>query len=114
MALLGTSEFDVSQVDVSSIRLVGVEPLLRGGGPKIEDITAPTANGDDCGCIRTGPDGIADLMMHFSGLEIAAAIPPGEPGDQLVLTLTGALVDGTPFEGRDCIVFVGPKADASP
>lgn len=110
VALLGTSEFDVAQVDVSSVRLEGIEPLSRGGGPRSVDVAGPTINGDDCGCMGAGPDGTIDLMMHFSRLEIAAVIPPGKPGDELVLTLSGKLLDGSMFEARDCIVFVGPSA----
>jgi len=50
--------------------------------------------------------------MKFGSLEIAAAILTNEPpmlGDRMMLTMTGRLTDGTPFEANDCVVFVGEK-----
>jgi hypothetical protein len=51
--------------------------------------------------------------MKFPAQEIAAAVPMGGRGEERVLTLTGELLDGTPFEATDCVVFVGPPGEGA-
>jgi len=100
-AIVGSESFDVTDIDVSTLRLEGVEPLRSS----LEDVTAP-ANGDgDCPCTAADPDGIIDLTLKFSRQEIAAAIGPRADGDVVTLTITGALLDGTPFEASDCVTI---------
>ena len=111
VAVLGSQTFDVSQIDVSTLRLEGVQPLMLGGGPKLEDVAAVLADNSDCACMDDGPDGFIDLKMKFLGQEIAAAVPMRARGEERVLTLTGELLDGTWFEATDCVVFVGPRDD---
>ena len=107
VALLGDAGFDVNDVDVTTLALEGVAPLDQGGGPKVDDVATPVGDNANCNCAEDGPDGFDDLKMKFSAQQIAAAIPQGQPGDDLMLTLTGELLDGTPFEAKDCIHFVG-------
>ena len=45
--------------------------------------------------------------MEFPTAEIMAVVTFGSPGEQTALTLTGALLDGRPFEAIDCVVFAG-------
>lgn len=54
-----------------------------------------------------GGDGITDLLALFHARDLADAIEPGVSGEERILTLTGSLNDGTPFEATDCIVFTG-------
>jgi hypothetical protein len=108
VVIIGTERFDVNDVDISTIRLEGVEPLSQGGGPSVADVGAPVDDRQDaCDCTEVGPDGIADLQMKFSGTDIALAIGPGMHGEERLLTMTFNLLDGAPFEIRDCIRFVG-------
>ena len=100
VAVLGTGNFDVTTIDVSSLRLEGVAPIRYG----YEDVSAPYA-GDLCGCNGSGPDGFPDLTLKFSTQEIMDAIGRSPSGDR-VLTLTGTLLDGTPIAGQDCAVIL--------
>ena len=84
---------------------------MLGGGPKLEDIATALDETSDCECTNDGPDGFIDLTMKFLGQEIAAAVPMGARGEERVLTLAGELLDGTPFEATDCVVFVGPPGE---
>ena len=101
VAILGSETFDASQIDVESLELEGV-PAIRA---ELDDVAAPFA-GDLCGCTVSGPDGYVDLTLKFDNQEIFDAIGPTDGGDR-VLTLSGTLLDGTPFQGQDCVVFVG-------
>lgn len=103
VAVLGNDDFDISTIDVASIRLAGVAPIRSS----LEDVATPVIDASECECTEEGPDGHADLTLKFKTQQIVNSL--GEPGDgeTLVLTLTGVLTDGTPIEGTDCIVVVG-------
>jgi hypothetical protein len=101
VAVLGTGDFDVNEIDIASLQLEGVGPIMSG----YEDVSQPFG-GDLCGCTAAGPDGYADLTLKFRAREIIDAIGALPTGDR-VLTLTGVLLDGTPFEGQDCVVIIG-------
>ena len=101
VAILGTEDFDVNDIDINSLRLEGVAPIRSG----YDDVAGPFA-GDLCGCTEAGPDGFLDLDLKFSTPEVIDALLPLTRGDR-VLTLTGTLLDGTEFEGQDCVMLVG-------
>ncbi len=112
VAILGSEEFDVRDVDLATVRLDGVEPEAKGWG--YEDVSSP-AGGDQCDCEGTAPDGYEDLVLKFNKQQVAAALLRyGLPqaGDEAVLALSGSLMEGTAFEAADCVVFVGPKPGA--
>ena len=102
VAIAGTQCFDVGQVDVTTLRLEGVAPLRES----YEDVTRP-AGIEECDCTTDGPDGYEDLTLKFSGQEIAAAMGPVAHGEVLTLTLTGTMLDGTRFNGSDCVTILG-------
>ncbi|NIM97214.1 MAG: hypothetical protein GTO24_03725 [candidate division Zixibacteria bacterium] len=103
VAILGTDAFDVADIDVASIRLQGVAPIRSS----IEDVSTPVSDDlDDCDCTTDGPDGFDDLTLKFWTQEIVAALGPVNDGDEIVLTLTGSLLDGTPIEGQDCVLIL--------
>jgi hypothetical protein len=104
VAVLGTTDFDVRNVDVTSLRLEGVAPLRYA----YEDVATP-AGRDDCECTDLGPDGHADLTLKFRKSEIASALVAG--GGERELTLTGRLLDGTAIEASDCVQL---KANGGP
>lgn len=118
IALLGTSAFDVTRIDLSSLMLTradgaggSVMPTTRGHGRRIaiDDLTAPFG-GDLCGCQKLGADGIDDLVLPFSMRELAEVLElgSGRRRDPVTLTLRGTLFDGTPFQASDCILTTGP------
>ncbi len=108
VAILGTSEFDVSQIDPASLLLEGVPPIRY----ELDDVGTPF-NGvslDDClDCTAEGPDGFLDLVLHFSSQDVVATIGPVEDGDCIFPTLMGDLLDGTPIEGTDSVRIIKKK-----
>lgn len=105
-AVLGTATFNVNTIDVSTLQLNGV-PALRSS---LEDVGTPVANRvNDCDCNPAGADGNTDLTIKFDSEAIAASLGLVADGDQVVLTLTGSLLDGTPLQGKDCIVVIKKK-----
>jgi len=106
VAILGSGDFDVNAVDISSIRLAGVAPIRSS----YEDVATPVSDGNECDCTTAGPDGYTDLSLKFKTWEVVEELltTQGEPvdGEVLVLTLTGVLPDRA-IIGADCVVVVG-------
>lgn len=75
--------YDVSQIDISSIRLNGTVPALA----------KPTQIGD------YDKDSVADLMVKFDRAAVKGLLTPGS---QVEITVTGE-VAGIAFEGSDTI-----------
>jgi hypothetical protein len=111
VAVLGTEEFDVTEIDPASIRLEGVAPLRSA----MEDVAAPVTDTNDCNCMQPGPDGYMDLTLKFSRPLLVQALmlayPDIDARDVLTLNLTGNLANGISIEGADCIVIVGRVPD---
>jgi hypothetical protein len=103
-AVMGRADVDVTTIDLATLQLEGVAPVIFD----IEDVGTPFP-GSLCGCNAAGPDGIRDLTLKFYTQEFLDAIGPLGAGYH-VLTLTGALHDGTEIEGQDCTVVVGSGA----
>ena len=105
-AILGTEDLDVTQIDPTSIKLVGVTPIRWNE----EDVATPfepyTGKQDAFDCTTEGPDGYIDLTMKFKKKEIVAAIGVVSDGDVLVLTVNAQLFDGTAIEGEDVVVIL--------
>ncbi|MHC4445295.1 MAG: hypothetical protein ACYTBZ_13040 [Planctomycetota bacterium] len=103
MAILGTEDFDVSDIDPGSISIADV--VFPKKTPSIEDESAPVGE-DECAC-QVGTDGIDDLVVHFSrhDLIVALGLEAMVPGTEVPITVTGELLDGTPFEATDCVTL---------
>jgi hypothetical protein len=98
VAILGTADFDVSQVDPATVRLEGVAPLRWA----LEDVG--TAGGP-----LAGPDGFTDLSLKFDNREIVSVLGAVNDGDNVVLNLTGNLkpeFGGTPISGQDVVCII--------
>jgi uncharacterized repeat protein (TIGR01451 family) len=107
-AILGSETFDVRDVDVSSLRLLGVAPVRSSD----EDVSGVVgAFTDTCRCFSDGADGHEDLTLKFDKAELIKAmydyhghgILP-ERGDKVILTITGRLRCDAPLVGYDCVV----------
>jgi hypothetical protein len=61
---------------------------------------------EPCECTEEGPDGLTDLKLSFWRQDILAVLGPVDDGDEVELTLTGEMMDGTPFEVSDCIEII--------
>jgi len=101
VAILGTGDFDVLDIDPTTVLFEGVAPIRWA----IEDVTTPVAGGEQCDCTTEGPDGFDDLTLKFDAQELVTALGQVNNGDELELTITGNLLDGTPFEGSDCVII---------
>jgi hypothetical protein len=104
VAILGTEDFDVFDIDLSTILLEGVAPERNN----LDDVATPF-NGesrDDClDCTQYGPDGLTDLTLKFDTQEVVAALGEVIDGECLILSITGYLLDGTPIEGGDVVII---------
>lgn len=119
LAILGSDEFDVTQVDPTSITLEGVSPLRWA----IEDVATPhPINVDECNimdCNEETGDGVDDLTLKFDTQEIYAAIPEVSDRECLILDLTGNLKTAygdLPFKGGDVVSILkkGKKHNVAP
>jgi hypothetical protein len=102
VAVLGSADFDVADINPGSIFLEGIAPLRWS----MEDVSTPmSAGAKECECTTAGADGYADLTLKFNRSQVAAALGSVMNGDEIALTLTADLVDGTPIEGTDCVII---------
>lgn len=100
VAILGSAEYDVTQVDTTTILLEGVAPLRWS----LEDVAGPVGpDAEECECTTAGPDGYLDLTLKFKKQDVVAAIGSVDDGLVLPLFLTWDLLDGTPQQGSDCV-----------
>jgi hypothetical protein len=117
VALAGTANFDVTLIDVTSVRLsrsdgVGGEIAPNEGPPGPHSVFADVATpfeGVPCDCHDLIGDGLDDLSMKFRTQAVVAALLLEEldPGDEVEWVITGTLLDGTAFTtGGDCIRIV--------
>jgi hypothetical protein len=93
VAILGSAEFDVTQIDPATVRLEGLDIKAVGKSNKllahIEDVNSDEDDFDDLIVQIEDQDGV-----FSEGSSIA--------------TVTGNLFDGTPFQGTDEICIVPP------
>jgi hypothetical protein len=97
VAILGSADFDVSQIDPSTLMFGGLEVRVKGKGTpqcSVEDVSG------DFTYPEGAPDGEPDLVCQF--VDNSELWVP----DNSTATLTGELLDGTPFEGGDEICIV--------
>ena len=115
VAILGTDDFDVTTIDLDSIRLtregIGneVPPInkfnLRDAGTPFE--------GELCDCHKRHGDGYMDLTLKFNTQAVVNGLGLGGiPQWQIMipLTIVGETYDGTPIKGEDCVMLINlPK-----
>ena len=107
-AILGTANFNVADIDPTSIQLWG---LNCDGGPvapiqfNYEDVSTPYTGNTLCGCNTLGADGFIDLTLKFNKQQVVNALHLGSyPHFSFVhLTIVGKLTNGCGFIGVDCI-----------
>ncbi len=116
MAIIGSLDFDVSEIDLDSLTLAqadgvggSVSPLngTKEPGIVIEDV-ATAFDGETCACHDLGGDGIDDLSMKFSTADMVSTLRLDNfpRGATIELMIRGFLLNGTEFAGVDCIVVL--------
>ncbi len=88
VSILGSSDFDVSEIDALSLTFDGLAVRVRG------------KRGPLCSQEDSNGDGYPDLVCHFED-DAEYWAGGGDTG-----TVTGVLYDGTEFEGSDSICIV--------
>ncbi|MHC4065907.1 MAG: choice-of-anchor Q domain-containing protein [Planctomycetota bacterium] len=116
VGLVGTSYFDVTAVDLASILLtradgIGGSVAPNEGPPGPHSVFADVATpfeGELCNCHEEEGDSITDLSMKFWTQEVVEVLELNNlpRGATVELIVTGALLDGTPFEASDCVTLV--------
>jgi hypothetical protein len=110
VAILGTEDLDVADIDPESIMLEGVSAsdyeFMDVATPYEPYVGKPL---DQYACSTYGPDEYDDLVLYFDRLAVAAAIGLVSDGDVMILALTGELTDGTPIVGEDVVRIIKKK-----
>ncbi len=104
VAILGTQNFDVRTIDVSTVSINGVAPVKS----KFRDVTAIAFKIYPCDCEKLAPDSFEDLELKFNRQDIVDTLGSVQDGEIIQLTLTGNLLEsdgGTAIEGTDCVVI---------
>ncbi len=110
-ALLGRTGFDVTQVDVSSIRLEGAGPVMKS---EYRDVGSEPTRERECVCPGEKPDGRTDLVLKFWEGDVVAALLPATDGEEKAATITGKMIDGRDFRAVDCVVMCVPASHGRP
>jgi hypothetical protein len=119
-AILGTEEFDVTQVDPGTVYLLAApdaDPMTEGVAPlrwAYEDVAKPYEPFvdkplDPFACTEEGADGWLDLTIKFEQQEVVAAFGDVDDGDVIKLYITGKLKEafgGSSIRGEDVIVVL--------
>lgn len=98
IAILGTEDFDVSDIDPATVRMEGMSPLRWS----YEDVSTPY-EGEVCGCTNSTGDGYMDLTLKFDTEELIESFALNGYSGEAILNVTAELTDGTPVRGEDCI-----------
>ena len=111
VAVLGTADFHVTQIDPATVMLEGVAPLtwsVEDVGTPWEEFPAVPQSHDDCNDLES--DGFLDLTVKYKTQEVVGALGCDtlNDGDVLTLFLQGALREeygALLFDGFDVVVI---------
>jgi hypothetical protein len=96
VVIAGSDDFDVTMIDLTTILLNGVAPERSA----FEDVPY----------CSNGPDEVLDLTLKFDTQELVDAMKGSlteGSRSEIILKLTGKLLDGTPIEGEDMVSVKG-------
>jgi hypothetical protein len=105
-AILGTADFDVNDIDISTVTLEGVSPV----GHAYSDVATPyepivdkPLESEACNTLES--DGFMDLTIRFNAQDVIQALGDVSRDDVIKVKVKGQLMDGTDFEGEDIIII---------
>ncbi len=106
VAILGTTSFDVTDVNASTVTLAGV--MNGPQTPLAGDVGTPYGMMPmDCmDCNASGADGFGDWTFYFASPDVTTAIGMVDDGDCHNVMLRGRLNDGTWFSGYDVLKII--------
>jgi len=111
VAILGTSEFDVKGINPDTIRMKRPECMECSGVSPVrwshEDVATPYAEGQECGCNVSGPDGYLDLTLKFDIVTVAEKLKLYNVIGQTIPVTIKADPYGNqaaPIRAYDCII----------
>ena len=116
IAVIGTMEFDVKNIDPSSLRLSrdGMTGQCEPASWGYADVAVPII-GSSPECNEPRGDGLDDLALEFSIPDLVAALGlEADLGESVALVLSGTIVTGQGIEGRDFLVVVGEPLGETP
>ncbi len=87
VAILGSADFDVTTIDVTT--------LMFGTASPVHDLTDSDTYDEHIQDVND--DGFDDLVSHYKQKEVGLCV------DDTEATISGTLLDGTPFEGTDSV-----------
>jgi hypothetical protein len=111
VAILGTSDLDVTTIDPASIRMV-TDPAdtdgVRSIRSRVQDVAAPPADvptcTTTCSDTETGPDGFPDLTLMFKTQDVVELLGDVSDGDCVVLYLKD--ISGDNLLGQDVVLIL--------
>jgi len=99
VAILGNDDLDVTDINLDSVRLMGVPPLRWS----FENVsTSPDCNDNYA-------DQFEDLTLKFDMQKISQALLYLSDGEKVILPLGGKLTDDTPIRGQDIVVVINKE-----
>jgi len=118
-AILGTWDFDVTQVNLDTLSLVIGESIVEPLWWSLEDVATPFEpfrSKGDCveDCNDLGPDGILDLTLKFDTQEVVAALQKFDvtDGECFVVSFEGYLTEefgNTRIKAEDVILILDKR-----
>jgi len=129
VAILGTSNLDVTTIDPKTVTMGGVAVLSKQENPfvtkkkiklvasklrhrdwNLEDVGTPCepfeGKTDPNQCNNLGPDGHLDIVLKFDTQAIADSLGDVEDKEPITLQLRGQLLDGTEIRGEDVVIIM--------
>jgi len=129
VAILGTSNLDVTTIDPKTVTMGGVAVLSKQEDPlmmkkkiklvasklrhqewSLEDVGTPCepfdGKTDPNQCNNLGPDGHLDIVLKFDTQAIADSLGDVEDKEPITLQLRGQLLDGTEIRGEDVVIIM--------
>jgi hypothetical protein len=108
VAILGTADFSVIDVDPTTVRLTreGMATEVSPLSWNFTDVGTPFM-GSLCDCHALGMDGFQDLRLRFRISDVVTILNLGPlAGSQVALTVTGNLTTGEEVGGADCVLVI--------
>jgi len=105
VAICGTKDFNISNIDVTTIQLAGVSPYRVLGYQDVATPYYPFVGKplDKMAGTNAGADGYTDLVLKFKNQDIVKALGEVEDNEVLILKLYGKTLSGSEIVGEDVI-----------